>query len=114
MTKFPSDIHLRIAQETGREAWKIGPLLDIIKKEVEAREASEGAAMSTNRPNPPLPRNLPIPSARSLVTNSSNCKPKCVYCTDDHYSASCTKVTSVTDRKGILLKTGCCFNCLKT
>ena len=36
MTKFPSDIHLRIARETGRDAWKIGPLLDIIKIEVEA------------------------------------------------------------------------------
>ena len=114
MTKFPSDIRLRIARETGREAWKIQPLLDMIKKEVEAREASEGAVVSTNRPNGPVPRNPPIPSASSLVTNSSNYKPKCVYCDDEHYSASCTKVTSVTDRKGILLKTGRCFNCLKT
>ena len=86
----------------------------MIKKEVEAREASEGAVVSTNRPNGPVPRNPLIPSASSLVTNSSNCKPKCVYCDDEHYSASCTKVTSVTDRKGILLKTGRCFNCLKT
>ena len=86
----------------------------MIKKEVEAREASEGAVVSTNRPNGPVPRNPLIPSASSLVTNSSNCKPECVYCDDGHYSASCTKVTSVTDRKGILLKTGRCFNCLKT
>ena len=44
MTKLPSETHLRIARETRREAWRIGPLLDIIKTEVEALEASEGAA----------------------------------------------------------------------
>ena len=36
MTKFPSDIRLLIARETGREAWKIQPLFDMIKKEAEA------------------------------------------------------------------------------
>ena len=30
MTKFSSDIHLRIAQETGRKAWRITLLLTIL------------------------------------------------------------------------------------
>lgn len=112
MTKFPSDIHVRIARETGREAWRIEPLLDIIKTEVETREVSEGATMSANKPTGSLPRNPVLPTASSLV--ASNYKPRCVYCDDEHYSASCPKVTTVSDRKGILLRTGHCFNCLRT
>ena len=81
----------------------------MIKKEVEAREASKGAVVSTNRPNGPVPRNPLIPTASSLVMNSSKCKPKYIYCDDENYSASCTKVTSGTDRKGILLRNGHCF-----
>ena len=38
MTKFPSEIRLRIAREISKNAWKISPLLDILKAEVEARE----------------------------------------------------------------------------
>ena len=44
MTKFCSEICLQIAQETGREAWRIEPLLVIIKTEVEAREANRTIA----------------------------------------------------------------------
>jgi len=47
MTKLPDEIRLRIAREAGRNAWKINPLLDILKREVEAREVSVG---STIRP----------------------------------------------------------------
>ena len=46
MTKFPSDICLRIARETGREAWRITPLLTTLRQEVEAREASEGSTIT--------------------------------------------------------------------
>ena len=112
MAKFPTDIRLRIARETGRETWKIDNLLKIVKQEVEAREASEGAAVNTNKiPVPPC-RNPPFnPSANSLVTN--NHKPQCVYCDGEHFSASCLKLTTVKDRRDALLKAGRCFNCLK-
>ena len=38
MAKFPNDTRLRIARGIGKGAWKIGPLLDILKEEVEAQE----------------------------------------------------------------------------
>ena len=41
MSKLPNDIRLRIARETTSEVWKIDELLDVIKTEVEAREASK-------------------------------------------------------------------------
>ena len=58
MTKFPSDIRLRIAQETGREAWRITSLLTILRQEVEAREVSEGSTINVMR-NPVQPSRLP-------------------------------------------------------
>ena len=73
MTKLSSETCLRIARETRREAWRIGPLLDIIKTEVEAWEAIEGATMNVNRPTGPLPRNSNLPTASSLA--ASNYKP---------------------------------------
>ena len=113
MTKFPTDIRLQIARETGREAWRIDELLRIVKQEVEAREASEGAAVNSARVPAQRVLNPPINStASSLVTN--NRKIQCVYCGGDHFSASCSKITTVKDRRDILLKSGRCFNCLKT
>jgi len=38
---------------------------------------------------------------------------QCAYCKGHLYSASCDKVKDFKARKDILLKNGCCFNCLK-
>ena len=95
MTKFPSDIRLRIAQETRREVWRITPLLTILRQEVEAREVSEGSTISVMR-NPVQPSRPPSnPTASSLVANSYNVH--CVYCNAPHFSASCDKVLEVKD-----------------
>lgn len=109
MAKLPHEIRLRIARETGKEAWKIDNVLTMLKQEVEAREVSEGASIASPKPAPQPPR-VP-PTVSSFLT--TNRKPQCVYCEGEHYSASCTKVTEVKDRKDILLKAGRCFNCLK-
>lgn len=39
--------------------------------------------------------------------------PKCVYCTERHFSASCSKVTDINARKDILRCDKRCFMCLK-
>ena len=73
LSKFPSDIRLRVACESGKggnEAWNIDELLKIIRQEVEAREASETTHVSTLR----LPNynsrghNSPNPTGSPLVT----------------------------------------------
>jgi len=112
MAKLPDDIRLRIARGAGKGPWKIGPLLDILKEEVEAREASEGATVSTGKSSTPHNRHPSNPTASSLVASSF--KVRCVYCNGEHFSASCTTVVTAASRKEILLKSGRCFNCLKT
>jgi len=108
MAKLPNDIRLRIARETGRDSWKIDNVLKIIKQEVEAREVSEGAAITKTTTS--VPPRAP-PTMNSFLANSR--KPHCVYCEGEHFSASCMKVTEVKERRDILLKAGRCFNCLK-
>ena len=117
MTKLPSDLRLRIARETQQEVWNIDELMTVIKVEVEARETSEGVKFSLSKPpgqppsrNPSSPH--PPPSTASALL-SSNFKVKCAYCNEDHFSASCSKITDISNRKRILLKAGRCFNCLK-
>ena len=111
MTKFPSDIWLRIARETGREAWRITPLLTTLRQEVEAREASEGSTINVMKTPAQQSRPPSNSTASSLVANSYNVR--CVYCNASNFSASCDKVVDVKDRRNILIKKGRCFNCFK-
>ena len=115
MTKLPNKLCLRIARETDKQVWEIKELLAIIKKEVEAREATEYVKIHQAKgPNqnkgPRMPPQL-TPTASALVTSGSSVR--CVYCNDGHYSASCGKIRSAQERKSILIKTGRCFNCLR-
>ena len=114
LSKFPSEIRLRVARESGDDTWDIDELLKIIRQEVEAREASETTHVSMQR----LPTHnarshgSPNPTASSLVTSGNN-NIHCVYCNGNHFSASCTKVVTQNERKERLRKSGRCYNCLR-
>ena len=115
LSKFPSDIRLRVARESGDDTWDIDELLKIIRLEVEAREASESTHVSMQR----LPTNNfrglsnPHPTASSLLTSGNN-GIHCAYCNASHFSASCTKVVTLGERREVLKKSGRCFNCLRS
>ena len=117
MSKLPTEIRLRVARESTEELWKIEDLMNVIKKEVEACEASEGTNFKSPQSGTRSSHNLP--TANALVTHGHNIQ--CVYCNGQHYSASCDKVCDVKARKvcdvkarkDVLIKTGRCFNCLK-
>lgn len=119
MTKLPNEIRLEIARKSTNEVWKIDELLDTIKGEVEAREASE--AVKTQEVQVRKPPNLgsntsrSIPTANALfTTETKEIHFRCVYCNGEHYSASCTKVRQSKDRRDILQRNNRCFICLKT
>ena len=117
MSKLPNEIRLLIAREAKEDVWQLEELMSVVKAEVEAREASEGAKLGQCRPSTSTysgqraPSGHQIPSASTSVSNEF--KLQCAYCKGPHYSASCDKVQSVKDRRDILLKGGKCFNCLK-
>ena len=113
MSKLPSEIRLRIARET-TEVWKIEDLIAVIRGEVEVREASESVKVNPTRLPLTVPRPLNNPSSTESSLFSSEGKVRYVYCGKDHYSASCNNITSIKERKDILLKAGQCFTCLQT
>ena len=88
--------------------------MEIVKAEVEAREASEGVKI-----NPQRNQNTGFNqrshashhTASSLYAGSK--RVQCAFCNEEHFSASCQKVTRVSKRKEILLKYDRCFTCLK-
>ena len=116
MTKLPSEIRLRIARESTDAVWKLDKLMGVVKAEVEAREASEGARLVSHKSSSSNHNFKPttghnVPSAGTFITNEF--KLQCAYCEGAHYLASCEKVQNVKERRNILLKASRCFNCLK-
>lgn len=131
MSKLPSQIRLQIARNTADEVWKITDLLEVMRKEVEARELSENvrSGESDNRKSETRDeidnfrklnqrnKNKHQVSAANLFVKddeTNETKPKCVYCGEFHFSASCTRVKDPSKRKDILTKDKRCYSCLKT
>jgi hypothetical protein len=81
MAKLPNDIRLEIERTSASGVWKIDELLNTIKFEVEAREASE--APKTNTSGPYNQRNQDVnrsrvkdPTATALFAAQSGMKGK--------------------------------------
>jgi len=109
--KIPNEVRLRMARAHPGEVWKIQDLMEMIKTEVEAREASnlmKGMSVKANSTPKPPP---PVSTASSLYAAGQT--HRCVYCTGDHYPSDCVTVKDVKDRRAFLLRTGRCFNCLR-
>ena len=47
------------------------------------------------------------------MADSQRKEPSCVYCEKSHPSSSCTALTNIDDRKGVLRKAGRCYVCLR-
>ena len=115
MTKLPNDLRMRIARETSGDVWKIDEILEILRKEIEAREASERFKVAERQKHyEPSPRK-PLPTIESTLLSQEEVqfKIRCVYCNSPHYSASCPTVTDLTKRREILVNANRCFKCLR-
>ena len=111
MSKLPNEIRLQIGRKSTQDVWSVDELLDIIKKEVEAREATKRIkADNTQQHGKSTPFNC-----RSFLSkeDQKTITVRCACCKELHFSASCTKVTDPEKRKEILRNTNRCFNCLR-
>ena len=113
MKRMPKDVALQVSRETKSDIWSMKSILDIIRKEIEARETCSfvGEAekrVAVHRPKQPL---ATISSFHAKEqSNSSN---QCYFCEGEHLSFQCERVTDPNKRKEILLKQKRCFICLK-
>ena len=115
MAKLPTEFRIQIARETTKEIWEITDILDVILKEVEAREVGEIVKISADSTSRKVSNKLPVNAAASLVNQETQHLPRscrCAYCNDSHYSASCLKVVDTNTRKQILKRDHRCFICL--
>ncbi|XP_065918882.1 uncharacterized protein [Dysidea avara] len=116
MSKLPSEVRLQVARVTARDEWDIQELLAVIKAEVEAREISDTIKITERKPvDNYVNRRFNPPSAATLASqfrHGNSLGPKCAFCKEGHYSASCSKVQDVHVRKDTLRREGRCFVCL--
>ena len=91
-----------MSREIGDGEWQVDQLMTILDREITARER---ASVIGTEPQSHLP------TTAAFMAGDS--QPKCSYCRQSHSSSSCTVVTDVAQRKGILKRAGRCFVCLR-
>jgi len=107
MPKIPEDVRLHITRENHGQVDK---LMETIRVEVEAHEASEASrvAMGKILTKPKQVEWRGISNASALMAVSQN-PIQCVYCEGSHYSASCEAVNILEERCANLIGDGRCF-----
>ena len=120
MSKLPLELRVQVDRKTASELWEINGILEIIRKELEAREISESVRNDElRRPNETWKQNRQQNhnfSAASLFVKDGKHerKIKCVYCGQNLYSASCQRVKDNEEKKSILRDQKRCCLCLQT
>ena len=118
MAILPNQISLQIARNTTTDVWTLDGLMNIFKREVEARELNAQVSVSDKEK-----MKTSYPSSKKMVGTSSTLHSKdegpsrlpiCAFCDKRHYSAECRNVSSISDRREKLQKAGRCFVCLNT
>ena len=71
MGKLPADVRLQIARVTTREAWDVEEILQVVKREVEAREISEGVKIHEHKNTDGNKKNL-TPMATGLLVRDGH------------------------------------------
>ena len=110
MSRLPSELRLIISRELTEDEWDIEVVMEILQREIEARERSAGATSPLAK-KPTSQR--PPPTALSLTTGASPTQAACVYCEQAHPTSTCPVVRDPGERKQILRTGGCCFVCLR-
>ena len=120
MAKIPEELRIAITRELPSNDWKLGPMLEIFRKELQLHEKCQyiPGSSTNSKDNQNLPCKRPglgnPSSSYSLLTDCTNENqqgPWCTYCKGNHTSASCTVITQISARKHAL---GKCFVCLQT
>lgn len=105
MNKLPPDVRLVVSRKVPEDEWCLDALMKVIDEEVDARERAGSistASGSTRRA--PTHRDHDPSTAASLFTRGASAS--CVYCDQNHSSASCKVVADVETRKLQLRKSG--------
>ena len=92
--------------------------MELLRKEVEARELNQDIALKDKGKSYSDRKEAHsgfTPSASALASfgETKTNWPNCIFCKGNHFSSSCTKVSSIKDRSDHLLREKRCFRCLR-
>ena len=121
MSKLPADVRLIVTRAMKGSALDLKSILDLLKVEVEAREASfslktHDSNLDNRKPWEKNRTNGGKGTATGAFLTNSGIQPgsiTCAFCSKSHYSASCEEVKDISQRKDILMRERRCFLCLK-
>ena len=110
LEKLPEDIKLQVTRFISSEIWDLRELLELLTKEVEAREK---CAFSTTKDKPSGQTDKYSCNQFTTASFVNKVQEKDgVFCSGNHSSHKCSVVQSPNDRKTVLMQNGCCFRCL--
>ena len=88
LSKLPRDVKLQLELMKEGEEWDMCALRKCLQDFLTAKEHADGAHSTVSDTKPETYRKH-ISSGQTLVASSA--QPKCVYCSERHYSDECTK-----------------------
>ena len=104
MNKLPQEFRLVITREMGDDDWQLDQLLDIFKRELDARERAGGSTVNKGQPSLLKPKRREDGTSHALFTGGdANC-PTCTFCRGKHPSRDCRKIPDVLACKEFLKK----------
>ncbi len=118
ISRMPGEIALQVARKTSEDIWQINEIMDIIRKEIEAREISE-RIQAADRKKPEKfikpQASSPVGTTKSFVTQDEKKKGplRCYFCKKEHVANKCEEVTDIKTRIQIINAAKRCQNCLK-
>ena len=120
MAKVPSELRIIISRNLSEE-WDLTGVLENFGKELALREKCAFAPISNKKTHMEFKaksRNgiyneAPATTATLMVNQDGQRVPTCLFCCQQHFSSSCTKVTNPNARKQILKEKRRCFICLR-
>ena len=115
LSRIPSEIALQVARKTSEDIWSIEDIMNIIRREIVAREVSSKVSVKDSKKYEKPAKNLPIGTTKTFVTKFDKSKQsiECYFCSKDHYLSSCKEVTDPNERKAIINAAKRCYNCLR-
>ena len=103
-TKLPGDLRTRFARTFNHGKWDLTEMMEIFKKELEAKECAFATINCKSRD-----KNSSQFTSSALFNNSE--KNLCIFCGGTHTSSKCRKVSNPKARKDILFKNKVCLIC---
>lgn len=103
VSRLPSDLRLIVSRGLREDAWSLDSMMEIFRKETEARERSAGARPSVTRKPP---------STAMSLTSGASLQATWAYCDQPYPSSTCQTVIDPAERKRLLRTKGRCYVCL--